>query len=50
MTSILINGFPPFYHHFLETIKNTRKLENKNFDSLDELLTQHDKTFDKGKK
>ena len=38
LTSILINGLPPSYKHFLETLQITDKLESQNFDSLSDLL------------
>lgn len=37
------------YKHFLETLQIADKLENQIFDSLGDLLVQHDKTFDKNK-
>jgi len=49
MTSILINGLPPSYKHFLETLQITSKLESQTFDSLSDLLVQHDNTFGKKK-
>lgn len=49
MTSILINGLPPSYKHFLETLQITSKLESQTFDSLSDLLVQHNSTFGKKK-
>jgi hypothetical protein len=49
MTSILINGLPSSYQHFLETLQITRKLKNQTFDSLSNFWYQHDKTFGKKK-
>jgi hypothetical protein len=50
MTSILTRGLPPSYKYFLETLQIVDKLENQTFDSLGDLLVQHDKTFGKKKK
>ena len=47
--SILINGLPQSYKHFLETLQITDKLSTMNFDSLSELLAQHSKYFGKQK-
>jgi hypothetical protein len=50
LVSIVINGLPPSYNHFLETLQITDKLSTITFDSLSELLAQHSKTFGKQKK
>jgi hypothetical protein len=50
LVSIVINGLPPSYNHFLENLQITNKLSTINFDSLSELLAQHSKTFEKQKK
>jgi hypothetical protein len=47
--SILINGLPPSYKHFIETLQITDKLSTATFDSLSELLAQHSKSFGKQK-
>jgi hypothetical protein len=47
--SILINGLPPSYNHFIETLQITDKLSTATFDSLCELLAQHSKSFGKQK-
>jgi hypothetical protein len=49
LVSIVINGLPPSYKHFLETLQITDKLSTITFDSLSELLAQHSKTFGKQK-
>jgi hypothetical protein len=49
MTSILMRGVPPSYKPFLETLQIVDKLDNQTFDSLGDLLVQHDKTFGKKK-
>jgi hypothetical protein len=49
LVSIVINGLPPSYKHFLETLQITNKLSTITFDSLSELLAQHSKTFGKQK-
>jgi hypothetical protein len=50
LVSIVINGLPPYYKHFLETLQITDKLSTVTFNSLSELLTQHSKSFGKQKK
>jgi hypothetical protein len=47
MTTILIDGLPSSYTHFLETLQVTGKLDKLTFDELSELLSQHNKTFGK---
>jgi hypothetical protein len=49
IVSIVINGLPPSYNHFLETLHITNKLSTVTFDSLSELLDQHSKSFGKKK-
>ena len=49
MTTILIDGLPSSYTHFLETLQVTGKLDKLTFDELSELLSQHNKTFGKKK-
>ena len=49
LVSIVINGLPPSYKHFLETLQITDKLSTMTFDSLSELLAQHSKSFRKQK-
>jgi hypothetical protein len=47
MVSIVINGLPQSYKHFLETLQITDNLSSVTFDSLSELLAQHSKSFGK---
>jgi hypothetical protein len=49
LVSIVINGLPQSYKHFLETLQITDKLSTVTFDSLSELLAQHSKSFGKQK-
>ena len=49
LVSIIINGLPSSYKHFLETLKITNKLSTVTFDSLSKLLAQHIKYFGKQK-
>jgi hypothetical protein len=49
LVSIVINGLPPYYKQFLETLQITDKLSTMNLDSLSELLTQHSRSFGKHK-
>jgi hypothetical protein len=49
LVSIVINGLPPYYKHFLENLQIIDKLSTITFDSLSELLAQHSKTFGKQK-
>ena len=49
LVSIVINGLPPYYMHFLESLKIIDKLSSVTFDSLSELLSQHSKSFGKQK-
>ena len=50
IVSIVINGLPPSYNNFLETLQITDNLSCVNFDSISELLAQHSKSFGKQKK
>jgi hypothetical protein len=49
LVSIVINGLPSSYNHFLETLQIIDKLSIVTFDSLSELLAQHSKSFEKQK-
>jgi hypothetical protein len=49
LVSIIINGLPPYYKHFLKNLQIIDKLSTVTFDSLSELLAQHSKSFGKQK-
>jgi len=49
ITTILIVGFPSSYTHLLETLQVIGKLEKLKFEELREMLTQHEKSFQKKK-
>jgi hypothetical protein len=49
LVSIIINGLPPSYKQFLETLQITNKLSTITFDSLSELLAEHSTSFGKKK-
>jgi hypothetical protein len=49
LVSIVINGLPQSYNHFLETLQIIDKLSTVTFDLLSELLDQHSKSLGKQK-